>query len=217
MVVCTSISSIPHLGLGFLTPNHNNNNLCFQTHLPLNRIRPSFKRTYSGWHYVINSSLKSTTSEEASSGASQYNKEEADGVVMIEDVQRDEKVSYGAEAVQTVEKNDSNGAEGPSEESLEDEQFQPFEFLNKLNMELDSDSPYPLLVYGGSSLITLWLASAVVGSIDSIPVFPKLMEVVGLGYSVWFATRYLLFKKNRDELTAKIEEIKQEVLGSSDD
>ncbi|KAL8127514.1 hypothetical protein AgCh_014431 [Apium graveolens] len=170
-----------------------------------------------GWHYVINSSLKSTTSEEASSGASQYNKEEADGVVMIEDVQRDEKVSYGAEAVQTVEKNDSNGAEGPSEESLEDEQFQPFEFLNKLNMELDSDSPYPLLVYGGSSLITLWLASAVVGSIDSIPVFPKLMEVVGLGYSVWFATRYLLFKKNRDELTAKIEEIKQEVLGSSDD
>lgn len=37
-------------------------------------------------------------------------------------------------------------------------------------LQLDLDSPYPLLVYGGGILITLWLASAVVGSIDSIPV-----------------------------------------------
>lgn len=216
MGACTTISSLPQLGLGISIPN--NNNLFSKTQLPLNRTRPSFKRTYSGWHYVISSSLKSTTSEEASSGASQYVKEETDGVVMIEDAQRDEQnKSFGAEDVQTVEKDESDGAEGPSEESLKDEQFQPFDFLDNFNMELDLDSPTPLLVYGGGSLITLWLASAVVASIDSIPVFPKLMEVVGLGYSVWFATRYLLFKKNRDELSAKIEEIKQEVLGSSDD
>lgn len=91
-----------------------------------------------GWQYVINSSLKSTTSEEASSGAGQYVKEETDGVVMVEDVQtqRDEKVSYGAEGVQIVEKNELDGAEGPSDESLKDEEFQPFEFLDKLNIEV---------------------------------------------------------------------------------
>lgn len=78
--------------------------------------------------------------------------------------------------------------------------------------------------------------------------FPKLMEVVGLGYTLWFSWRYLLFKvailreiwafifhrhddlisvliglllallqKNRDELATKIEELKQQVLGSNDD
>ncbi|XWS41640.1 hypothetical protein CRYUN_Cryun17cG0099500 [Craigia yunnanensis] len=47
--------------------------------------------------------------------------------------------------------------------------------------------------------------------------FPKLMEVVGLGYSFWFSSRYLLFKKNREELAAKIEELKQQVLGSDDE
>ncbi|KAF5769126.1 putative cyanobacterial aminoacyl-tRNA synthetase, CAAD domain, protein CURVATURE THYLAKOID 1 [Helianthus annuus] len=40
------------------------------------------------------------------------------------------------------------------------------------------------------------------------------MELVGLGYSIWFTTRYLLFKRNRDELASKIEEVKQQVLGS---
>ncbi|WOG92137.1 hypothetical protein DCAR_0311396 [Daucus carota subsp. sativus] len=199
-----------------------NHPLYFNTHhlpkpLNLNRTGLSFKRTYPAWHHLINSSLKSTTSEEASSGETQYVKEETDGVVMIEDVERDEqKESYGAGYVRTFE-NESDGAQVPSEEFFKDEQFQPFDILDKLDLGLELDSPYPLLVYGVGSLITLWLTSAVVVSIDSIPVFPKLMEVIGLGYSLWFATRYLLFKKNRDELVAKFEEIKQEVLGSIDD
>ncbi|MQL41646.1 hypothetical protein EI012_27460, partial [Escherichia coli] len=46
--------------------------------------------------------------------------------------------------------------------------------------------------------------------------FPKLLEVVGLGYTVWFSSRYLLFKKNRDELAAKIEKLKEQVLGSQE-
>ncbi|MCE7766967.1 hypothetical protein GQL56_30545, partial [Pseudomonas putida] len=66
-----------------------------------------------------------------------------------------------------------------------------------------------------AAVTALWLTTAIVGAIDSIPLFPKLLEVVGLGYAVWFSTRYLLFKKNRDELAAKIEELKQEVLGSN--
>ncbi|KAG7991134.1 hypothetical protein I3843_02G060200 [Carya illinoinensis] len=56
----------------------------------------------------------------------------------------------------------------------------------------------------------LWFASAIVGAIDSIPL---LMEVVGLGYTLWFSYCYLIFKKNREELNAKIEEFNREVLG----
>ncbi|KAK7819425.1 protein curvature thylakoid 1d [Quercus suber] len=47
--------------------------------------------------------------------------------------------------------------------------------------------------------------------------FPKLMEVVGVGYTFWFSYRYLIFKKNREELAVKIEELKQQVLGFDDD
>jgi len=69
--------------------------------------------------------------------------------------------------------------------------------------------------------------------------FPKLLEVVGLAYTVWFTSRYLLFKvlislslidmcilvlprlikfvnvqQNRDELATKIEELKEQIFGS---
>lgn len=76
---------------------------------------------------------------------------------------------------------------------------------------------------------------------------PTLLEIVGLSYTVWFSTRYLLFKvfahpdqgpivryllistiiihfglpwilqENREEFFTKIEYIKQEVFGSDDD
>jgi len=32
------------------------------------------------------------------------------------------------------------------------------------------------------------------------PQLPKLMELVGLGYTAWFVYRYLLFKDSREEL-----------------
>ncbi|GAU23339.1 hypothetical protein TSUD_237920 [Trifolium subterraneum] len=86
----------------------------------------------------------------------------------------------------------------------------------KPNMTFDVNDTTSLAVYGGGAIVTLWLTSAVVGAIDAIPVIPKLFEVVGLGYSLWFTYRYLLFKRNRDELSAKVEELKQQVLGSED-
>lgn len=71
--------------------------------------------------------------------------------------------------------------------------------------------------------------------------FPKLLEVVGLAYTVWFTSRYLLFKvlislclidtcilvvprlikfvnmqQSRDELATKIDELKEQIFGSED-
>ncbi|KAF8411386.1 hypothetical protein HHK36_003935 [Tetracentron sinense] len=104
-----------------------------------------------------------------------------------------------------------------TEETSMDEQMQFFGFLDKLNIKLDLEDTYPILLYGSGGLAALWLASAIVGAIDSIPVFPKVMEVVGLAFTIWFSYRYLIFKENRDELVDKIEEFKQQVLGSTDD
>ncbi|KAG6649836.1 hypothetical protein CIPAW_06G000800 [Carya illinoinensis] len=38
--------------------------------------------------------------------------------------------------------------------------------------------------YYSGALVALWFASTIVGAIDSIPLFTKLMEVVGLGYTL---------------------------------
>jgi hypothetical protein len=46
---------------------------------------------------------------------------------------------------------------------------------------------------------------------------PKVMELIGLGYTGWFAYRYLLFKSNRKELVSEIEELKSKITGSTDD
>ncbi|XP_021725400.1 protein CURVATURE THYLAKOID 1A, chloroplastic-like isoform X2 [Chenopodium quinoa] len=103
-----------------------------------------------------------------------------------------------------------------SDETDDDEALQPIkELFNKLDIDLDVEDSPTILLYGGGAIVALWLLSAIVGAIDSIPVLPKVLEVVGLGYSVWFTTRYLLFKKNREELGSKIEELKQEILGTS--
>eukprot|EP00262_Sarcandra_glabra_P012959 TRINITY_DN345_c0_g1_i1.p1 TRINITY_DN345_c0_g1~~TRINITY_DN345_c0_g1_i1.p1 ORF type:complete len:213 (-),score=53.05 TRINITY_DN345_c0_g1_i1:283-921(-) len=103
------------------------------------------------------------------------------------------------------------------EEAPIDQQIQPFEFLEKLNIKLNSEDTYSILIYGSSALVALWISSAIVGALDSIPLFPKLMEIIGFAFTIWFGYRYLIFKKNRDELLAKIEDLKQQIIGLTDD
>lgn len=99
----------------------------------MNYTAHEFSSCCLGLQYYTNSSLKSTTSEETSSGASLYAKEETGGVITVEDVQNVEK---NESDVQNVEKNESEGTEGAKEESSVDDQIQPFEFLDKLNIEV---------------------------------------------------------------------------------
>ena len=100
------------------------------------------------------------------------------------------------------------------EEPPADEQNRSFELLD--NIKFDTEDYLPIALYGTGALVALYLASAVVGAIDAIPVFPKLMELVGLVYSFWFSYRYLIFKNDREELFAKLGELKQEILGLDD-
>ncbi|CAD5171412.1 uncharacterized protein LOC103985301 [Musa acuminata AAA Group] len=87
--------------------------------------------------------------------------------------------------------------------------------LSKLNLKIDSEEAYGILFYVAGALAALWISAAFVSSIDSLPVFPKVMEVVGLGFTIWFSTRYLIFKENRDELFTKLDELKEKILGPS--
>ncbi|XP_057448549.1 protein CURVATURE THYLAKOID 1D, chloroplastic [Lotus japonicus] len=153
--------------------------------------------------FVRNLLTRATSSDETS-GSSSFYGEKRDGVVILDDVKGAGENGFSETVV----------SQDPKEEVPVDEQA--FALLDDLNMKLDLNDTGSIVLYGSGAVVALWLLSAVIGAIDSIPLFPKLLEVVGLSYTVWFTTRYLLFKKNRDELGAKIEELKEQVIGSED-
>ncbi|XVF73086.1 hypothetical protein PTKIN_Ptkin12aG0172700 [Pterospermum kingtungense] len=71
-----------------------------------------------------------------------------------------------------------------------------------------------VLLYGGGAIVAVWLSSILVGAINSVPLLPKIMELVGLGYTGWFVYRYLLFKSSRKELATDIEALKKKIAGT---
>ncbi|KAJ6791382.1 protein CURVATURE THYLAKOID 1A, chloroplastic-like [Iris pallida] len=71
-----------------------------------------------------------------------------------------------------------------------------------------------VFLYGGGAIVAVWLSSTLVGAINSVPLLPKIMELVGLGYTGWFVYRYLLFKSSRQELARDIEDLKKKIAGS---
>ncbi|CAA7017409.1 unnamed protein product [Microthlaspi erraticum] len=71
-----------------------------------------------------------------------------------------------------------------------------------------------VLIYGGGAIVAVWLSSIVVGAINSVPLLPKVMELVGLGYTGWFVYRYLLFKSSRKELAEDIDSLKKKIAGT---
>ncbi|XP_054775990.1 protein CURVATURE THYLAKOID 1D, chloroplastic-like [Prosopis cineraria] len=153
-------------------------------------------------------SPRAKLSDETSGGPSQYFNEKPDRAIIMEDVRTTENNAFSGNVAD----------EETKEESPVHESAQPFDFAEKLDsIKFDLDDTGSIILYGGGAVIALWLTSAVVGAIDSIPLIPKLLEVVGLAYTLWFTSRYLLFKKNRDELAMKIEELKAQVLGYEDD
>ncbi|XP_066319596.1 protein CURVATURE THYLAKOID 1D, chloroplastic-like isoform X2 [Miscanthus floridulus] len=82
------------------------------------------------------------------------------------------------------------------------------EILSKLNIEVTPT----LILTGSAAFVALWVLSSVVAAIDSVPLLPKLLELVGTGYSIWFITRYLLFKESRDDLFVKFEDLIQRII-----
>ncbi|RLN12986.1 hypothetical protein C2845_PM09G06670 [Panicum miliaceum] len=89
------------------------------------------------------------------------------------------------------------------------------ELIEELKAKWDAVEDKPtVLLYGGGAIVALWLTSVVVGAINAVPLLPKIMELVGLGYTGWFVYRYLLFKESRKELATDIEALKKKITGT---
>ncbi|GMP61247.1 hypothetical protein CsSME_00023784 [Camellia sinensis var. sinensis] len=66
-----------------------------------------------------------------------------------------------------------------------------------------------VILYGGGAIVAVWLSSIFIGAINSVPLLPKLIELVRLGYTGWFVYQYLLFKDSRKEIATDIEALKK--------
>lgn len=65
------------------------------------------------------------------------------------------------------------------------------------------------------ALVALKVVLGLIGLVTGLPLIGGLLELVGIGYSVWFANRYLLNAETRQELSQKVDELKQEVIGAA--
>ncbi|PWZ19983.1 Protein CURVATURE THYLAKOID 1D, chloroplastic [Zea mays] len=81
-----------------------------------------------------------------------------------------------------------------------------------LRLMLNIEVTPTLILTGFGAFIALWILSSVVAAVDSVPLLPKLLELIGTAYTIWFIARYLLFKESRDELFAKFEDLKQRII-----
>lgn len=66
-----------------------------------------------------------------------------------------------------------------------------------------------------TALFALNLVLGIIGFVTHLPIISGLLELVGLGYTVWFVNRYLLKAETRQELSQKLEEMKQDVIGAT--
>ena len=56
-----------------------------------------------------------------------------------------------------------------------------------------------------ATAIALKVVLAIMDALDDIPVVAPTLELIGVGYSVWFVSRYLLKSSNRQELAQKVD------------
>lgn len=66
------------------------------------------------------------------------------------------------------------------------------------------------------AVVTLQAVSALLTAIHHVPIVEPTLQLIGLGYSLWFVTRYLLWANNREELWAVLEDFKAEIVGKFD-
>ncbi|KAL3832803.1 hypothetical protein ACJIZ3_007539 [Penstemon smallii] len=69
-----------------------------------------------------------------------------------------------------------------------------------------------LAVAGG---VALWGSAGMISAIDRLPLVPGVLELVGIGYTGWFAYQNLLNKPDREALIEKIKNTYKDIIGTS--
>ncbi|XP_065860023.1 protein CURVATURE THYLAKOID 1B, chloroplastic [Euphorbia lathyris] len=66
-----------------------------------------------------------------------------------------------------------------------------------------------------AGVVALWGSTGMISAIDRLPLIPGVLELVGIGYTGWFAYKNLVFKPDREALVEKIKSTYSDIIGSS--
>ncbi|CAL0302199.1 unnamed protein product [Lupinus luteus] len=128
-------------------------------------------------------------------------------------------VSGGKFARNVMAMASSTAGEVTTEAVTTTETLEPIElpnFVKTIQQAWDKvEDKYAVSTLGVAAAVALWGSAGVISAIDRLPLVPGVLEVVGIGYTGWFAYRNIVFKSNREALVQKIKETYSEITGSS--
>ncbi|XP_058738817.1 protein CURVATURE THYLAKOID 1B, chloroplastic-like [Vicia villosa] len=88
------------------------------------------------------------------------------------------------------------------------------EFLKTIQETWEKvEDKYAVSTIAVAGAVALWGSAGVISAIDRLPLVPGVLEVVGIGYTGWFAYKNIIFKPDRDVLVQKIKGTVKEITG----
>ena len=66
-----------------------------------------------------------------------------------------------------------------------------------------------------AGVVAVWGSTGMISAIDRLPLIPGALELVGIGYTGWFAYKNLVYKPDREALIQKIKDTYKDIIGSS--
>lgn len=102
--------------------------------------------------------------------------------------------------------------EAPTEVATAD----PVEIIKPLQEAWEKvEDKYAVTSLAVAGVVALWGSTGMISAIDRLPLVPGVLELVGIGYTGWFAYKNLVFQPDREALLAKIKSAYSEIIGSS--
>ncbi|KAJ4728012.1 Protein CURVATURE THYLAKOID 1B chloroplastic [Melia azedarach] len=90
------------------------------------------------------------------------------------------------------------------------------EFVKTVQEAWDKvEDKYAVTSLAVTGAIALWGSTGMISAIDRLPLVPGVLEIVGIGYTGWFAYKNLVFKPDREALVQKIKDTYKDIIGSS--
>ncbi|KAK2365354.1 protein CURVATURE THYLAKOID 1B, chloroplastic [Trifolium repens] len=115
-------------------------------------------------------------------------------------------------ASSTTTDQETTSAASPEQLSVSDDDSP--EFLKTVQQAWEKvEDKYAVSTLAVAGTVALWGTAGVISAIDRLPLIPGVLEVVGIGYTGWFAYKNLVFKPDREALVQKIKETVKEITG----
>ncbi|CAI0469722.1 unnamed protein product [Linum tenue] len=77
------------------------------------------------------------------------------------------------------------------------------------------EDKYAVSSLAAAGVLAIWSSSGMISAIDRLPLVPGVLEIVGIGYTGWFAYKNLFFKPDREALIKKVKDTYKDIIGSS--